>query len=62
MEQTEKGMGEEGMILLNPFPIGELRNEIIRTTLEAEDTKDEVGAITVYRFHTVEVILDKRRK
>ena len=58
MERTE-----EGMILLNPFPIGELRDEIIRTTIKAEDTEGEViGAIAVFCFYTVERIADKRGK
>lgn len=52
------------MILLHPFPNGELRNEIIRTTMNtvrAEATEDEeIGAIAVFRFYTVAVIPDKR--
>ena len=51
------------MILLNPFPNGELRSEIIRTTMNtvrAEHTEDEIGAIAVFRFYTVAVIADKR--
>ena len=54
------------MILLHPFPNGELRNEIIRTTMNtvrAEATEDEeIGAIAVFRFYTVAVIPDKREK
>ena len=51
------------MILLNPFPNGELRDEIIRTTMNtvrAENTEDEIGAIAVFRLYTVEVIEDKK--
>ena len=50
------------MIMLNPFPIGELRDEIIRTAMNAETTEDdEVGAVAVFRFYTVEEIEDKRK-
>jgi len=50
------------MILLHPFPNSELRDEIIRTTIKAENTEDEIGAIAVFRFYTVEVIADNREK
>lgn len=48
------------MIMLNPFPIGELRDTILRTAIRAEDVED-VAAIAVFRFYTVEVIEDKRK-
>ena len=51
------------MILLHPFPNGDLRDEIIRTTRKAEVIEGEViGAIAVFRFYTVERIADKREK
>ena len=48
------------MIMLKPFPIGELRDTILRTAIRAEDVED-VAAIAVFRFYTVEVIEDKRK-
>ena len=49
------------MILLHPFPIGELRDEIIRTTRKAEIIEGEaIGAIAVFRFYTVGRIAGKR--
>ena len=48
------------MILLKPFPISKLRDAIIRTVIEAEDAED-IGAVMVFRFYTVEEIEDKRK-
>ena len=60
MERTEEEKGGEGMILLNPFPIGKLRDEIIRTTIKAETTEgEEIGAIAVFRLYTVERMKQK---
>ena len=47
------------MILLEPFPIGRLREEVLRTVIKAEDAED-IEDVMVLRFYTVEVIEDKR--
>lgn len=50
------------MILLEPFPVSELRDEILRTVIKAESNEDEeIAGIMVFRFYTVEVIKDKRK-
>ena len=48
------------MILLEPFPTGKLREEVLRTVIKAEDAED-IAAIMVFRFYTVAVIEDKRK-
>lgn len=48
------------MILLKPFPIGRLREEVLRTVIKAEDAED-IAAVMVFRLYTVEVIEDKRK-
>jgi len=47
------------MIILKPFPPGELHDEILRTTVKAEVT-EEIAGIGIFRFYTVDVIEDKR--
>jgi len=49
------------MILLNPFPNGKLRDEMLRTVIKAEGAED-IAAVGVFRLYTVEVIEDKREK
>ena len=48
------------MILLEPFPIGRLREEVLRTVIKAEEAED-IAAVMVLRFYTVAVIKDKRK-
>ena len=48
------------MILLEPFRISKLRDEVLRTVIKAEDAED-IEAVMVFRFYTVEVIEDKRK-
>ena len=48
------------MILLEPFRISKLRDEILRTVIKAEGAED-IAAVMVLRFYTVEVIKDKRK-
>ena len=47
------------MILLKPFPDKRLRDVILRTVIKAEEAED-IGAVMVFRFYTVEKIEDKR--
>ena len=48
------------MILLEPFRIGKYRDAILRTVIKAENAED-IGAVMVFRFYTVERIEDKRK-
>lgn len=48
------------MILLEPFPIGRLHDEMLRTVIKAESAED-IEAIMILRFYTVAVIKDKRK-
>lgn len=48
------------MILLEPFRISALRNAILRTVIKAENPED-IEAVMVFRFYTVEEIEDKRK-
>ena len=41
------------MILLEPFPIGRLHDEMLRTVIKAEGADIEVDAVMVFRFYTV---------
>jgi len=49
------------MILLEPFTISPLRDILLRTVIKAENLED-IGAVMVLRFYTVEEIEDKRKK
>ena len=49
------------MILLEPFPVGRLRDVLLRTVIKAENAED-IGAMMVFRLYTVEVIENKRKK
>ena len=48
------------MILLKPFAISPLRDAILRTVIKAENAED-IEAVMVFRFYTVEEIEDKRK-
>ena len=48
------------MILLEPFRIGKLRDAVLRTVIKAESAED-IEAVMVFRFYTVEEIEDKRK-
>ena len=48
------------MILLDPFAISPLRDVILRTVIKAENAED-IEALMIFRFYTVEVIEDKRK-
>ena len=48
------------MIILKPFPMGPLRDAIIRTVIKAEDIEN-TAAVTIFQFYTVEEIEDKRK-
>ena len=47
------------MILLEPFRISPLRDAILRTVIKAENAED-IEAVMVFRFYTIEEIEDKR--
>jgi len=47
------------MILLEPFTISPLRDVVLRTVIKAE-ADDDIEAVMVFRFYTVEEIEDKR--
>ena len=47
------------MILPKPSPISPLRDAILRTVIKAENAED-IEAVMVFRFYTVEEIEDKR--
>ena len=49
------------MILLEPFTISPLRDVILRTVIKAEAPED-IEVVKVFRFYTVAVIEDKRKK
>ena len=59
MLSRNESVKTEKMILLEPFPIGRLREEVLRTVIKAEDAED-IEDVMVLRFYTVEVIEDKR--
>ena len=48
------------MILLEPFATSPLRDAIFRTVLKAKGAED-IAAVMVFRFYTVEEIEDKRK-
>jgi hypothetical protein len=50
------------MILFEPFPLLALRDVILRTVIKAEAEDEDISAVMVLRFYTVEEIEDKRRK
>jgi len=48
------------MIMLKPFPISPFRDAILRTVIKAEGIED-IAAVWILRFYTVEEIEDKRK-
>ena len=48
------------MILLEPFAISPLRDTILRTVIKAENAED-IEAVMVFQFYTVEEIEDRRK-
>ena len=50
------------MILLEPFTIPPLRDLILRTVIKEEvENAEDIEAVMVFRFYTVEEIEDKRK-
>ena len=49
------------MILLESFRIGKLRDAVLRTVIKAENAEN-IEAVMVFLFYTIEEIEDRRKE